>query len=492
MRAVCDLSVSEVREYAGLHDYDGVVQDLSPAGVAGCLARLGKGPREPEAHDEAHLAAAEAGLRAWFGEAEDHRRNPLVHLANLDLACYDRTYAPTEVRAVAKRAHLAAWPDAVAAAIESLDRVPAQVASSMLGPARGLAVGIDAEPEALAAHSRLIDHLEAASQHGPPEVALGAALLARLMGEPEATVVDLDVLSSKADAESARLVGLLGEACTALRPEETTSQVLAELLSEHPSPEAIYAEARVQIDEITAFTMANNLISDPGGECKVGPAPPSRRWAMAMMSWSAPYEAEAPAWYYVNPPDPAWSAQEQEEWLAVFSPTTLPAITAHEVTPGHFAHGQLLRRLGSPVRRTLFSSAFVEGWAHYAEELLVEEGFRRSDPRFAIGVYLEAVLRVTRLLVAIGVHTSSMRTEDAVRLFEERAYLRGPAATAEAERCAYDPTYGRYTWGKLAIQGLRDEAVARWGLRYSHRRFHDALLGLGAPPLGLMDDAFGD
>jgi uncharacterized protein (DUF885 family) len=139
----------------------------------------------------------------------------------------------------------------------------------------------------------------------------------------------------------------------------------------------------------------------------------------------------------------------------------------------------------------LFSSAFVEGWAHYAEELVLDEGFRAEDPRFAIGVHVEALVRITRLAVAIGIHTGDMSLADAVHRFEEDAFLRGPAARSEAERAGFDPTYGRYTWGKLEIRALQEEARVRWGRRYRHRRFHEALLGLGAPPLGLIGDALG-
>ncbi len=497
LRAVCDLMVPEVREYAGLHEYDGAVQDLSPAGVEAALEGLGQGDPLPDAHDEAHLSALETAMHTAFAVVEEHRRNPLVHLSNLDLACYDRQYAPAVVRAEARLAHLRRWPEAVAGALESLDRVPAPVAWALLRPARGLADGLDQfdglDPEAAeaarSAHTRLVDRLEEAAASGPPEVALGSDVLARLMGDPEALPVDLDRLSGRASAERDRLIGLLREACGRLRPGSEPAALVPELVADHPGPDGIYEEARAQIAEATEFTLAADLLADPGGECLVGPAPPSRRWAMAMMSWSAPYEEEAPAWYYVNPPDPAWSEQEQEEWLSVFSRTTLPAITVHEVTPGHFAHGRMLRRLTSEVRRTLYSSAFVEGWAHYVEELMVEEGFRSDDPRFAIGVYVEALVRVTRLAVSIGIHTGAMPMAEAVSLFERDAFLKGPAAESEAWRASFDPTYGRYTWGKLEIMALRDEAAARWGRRYSHRRFHDALLGLGAPPLGLMGDA---
>lgn len=491
LRAVCDLLVAEVREYAGLHDlYDGVPQDLSPAGVASGLARLGDGKREPDDHDEAHLQAFEAGMRSVFGTVGEHRFNPLWHILNLDLACYDREYAPEAERAEARRRHLAAWPDAVDGALESLDAVSRPVAEALLPAARGLAAGIDDEA-ALAAHKRFVAHLERFAAEGDPDTSLGADRLTALLADGEAMPVDLGRLAARADAERDRLKAAIADACDGFRAGAGArpAELVAELVQDHPGPEGIYAEATEQIAEATAFTLERDLLPELGGECRVGPAPESRRWAMAMMSWSAPFEADAPSWYYVTPPDPSWPEEEQEEWLAVFSRTTLPAITVHEVTPGHFAHAQMLKRAPGDVRRTLFSQAFVEGWAHYVEELFVEEGFRADDPRFAIGVYIEALLRVTRLAVALGLHTGAMSIDDAVRRFEEDAFMQGPAARSEAGRASYDPTYGRYTWGKLEILSLRDEARAQWGNKYSHRRFHEALLALGAPPLGLIGNA---
>jgi hypothetical protein len=409
----------------------------------------------------------------------------------MDLSCYERTYAPAGQRAEARRRHLASWPQAVDAALESLDMVAAPVAGEVTAAVRGLAAGVDDE-QALAAHKRLVERVEHLASAGDPDPGLGSAMLTRLLGDAEAMAVDLGRLAQQADSERDRLRALLGEACERLRPGVPAPVLLAELLADHPATsEQIYTEAREQIAEATAFTIARDLLPDPEGECLVGPAPEARRVAMAMMSWNAPFEAEAPSWYHVTPPDPAWPPEEQQEWLAVFSRTTLPVITVHEVTPGHYAHGRLLRRVRGDVRRGLFSLSFVEGWAHYAEELFVEEGFRAGDPRFAIGMCVEALIRVTRLAVSLGVHTGAMTMEEAARRFAEDAFLGGRAARSEAGRATWDPTYGRYTWGKLEIRSLRDEAQARWGTRYSHRRFHDALLSLGAPPLGLLDDALG-
>jgi hypothetical protein len=497
LRAICDLSAGSAREYVGLHEYDGKVEDLSPDGVRAGLARLG-GPPEPDGHDEAHLATFERLARLELGELELHRSNPLYHIGALDVSCYDREYAPAGERAEARRRHLAAWPDAVDAAARALDRVSAPVADALLPAARGLVADLDpadTDPvveRARAAHRRLVELLEAAAGNGHPTAALGRGALERLLATGEAIQVDLGRLEERADAERDRLRALLDDACRELGPGRPTVEVVAGLLRDHPDTDGVMTEAQAATAESIAFTVQHDLVPGLDGECLVAPAPKSRRWAMAMMSWAAPYEPDAPSRYYVSPPEPDWPAAERDDWLKVFSRTTLPAITVHEVAPGHFAHGRYLRRLGSDVRRTLHSPAFIEGWAHYGEELCVEEGFRAADPRFAAGVALEALQRVTRLAVSIGMHAGSMTVNDATARFETDAFVYGSAARAEAARATFDPTYGRYTWGKLEILRLREEARRRWGGGYSHARFHEALLRLGSPPLGLMARALED
>jgi hypothetical protein len=496
LRALCDLSMGSVREYVGRHEYDGRVEDLSPEGVRAGLARVG-GPSQPEQdpHDEAQLAAFERLARLELGELELYRSNPLYHIAALDVSCYDRDYAPEAERAEARRRHLAAWPDAVDAAVTALDRVAAPVAEALLPAARGLTAGLEeagADPvveRALEAHKRLAAHLEAAADGGHRDTALGRGPLERLLGAGEALEVDLGRLEERADAERDRLQAMLEEACGRLAPGRPTAEVVAGLLEDHPDAGGVLREAEAMTAESIAFTLERDLVPGLDGTCLVAPAPPSRRWALAMMSWAAPYEADAPSRYYISPPDPDWPADERDDWLKVFSRTTLPAITVHEVAPGHFAHGRRLRQAGTDVRRTLQSLAFVEGWAHYGEEVCVEEGFRADDPRFAAGVALEALQRVTRLAVSIGTHAGTMTVADGAARFEADAFCYGPAARAESSRATFDPTYGRYTWGKLEILRLRDQARARWGAGFSLQRFHDRLLRLGAPPLGLMATA---
>jgi hypothetical protein len=337
---------------------------------------------------------------------------------------------------------------------------------------------------------RFTAHVEKAARDGEPSAALGAERFLRLLGAGEGMTFDLAALSDTAERETERLRAIMAEAVERHAPGERPADVVPALMRDHPVTTAdVIAEASALISEITAFAVEHDLIGDPGGVCLVGPAPASRSYAQAMMSWSAPYEADAPSWYYIVPPDPAWSADEAEEWLSVFSRTSLPSITVHEVTPGHYAHGRAMRGVTSDVRRSLSSPAFVEGWAHYSEELYAEQRFRAGDPRYVIGMCVEALLRATRLYCSIGLHTDGMTVEDAAARFEAVAFLRGTAALGEARRGTYDPTYGRYTLGKLEIRRVRQQAMDTWRADYTHRRFHDALLALGMPPIGLLERA---
>ena len=499
VRAVCDLNVAEAREYGGRHEYDGIPQDLSPAGVTAGLAKLEAarkaGSAQPDPHDEAHLRADEDYRRVMFADLELHRRNPLFHLGELDLACYDKDYAPAAERDAARAAHLAAWPRVIDAAISSLDELSAPVAESLLGGIQGLAAGIpaDADPgareAALTAHARLVEHVSEAASSGSPDAALGSAALTALLSTAEATDVDLGKLAGRADAERDRLTERLTESCAAVDASRAALDVARELVKDHPDSAGVLTAARDWTARAIDFTRERDLMPVNDGVCLVGEAPESRRWAMAMISTNAPAEPDAPSWYWITPPDPSWPAAQAEEWLEVFSATTLPAITVHEVAPGHFSHHQALRHAAGDVRRTLFSDAFVEGWAHYAEELSVEAGFLADDPRFAIGVWLEALVRVTRLACALGVHTAGWTVDDAAARFATDTHLTGEAALSEARRATFDPTYGRYTWGKLEIMRRREQARAAWGAGFTLKRFHSALLALGSPPLGLLGTA---
>lgn len=493
LRAVTDLQMASARELAGRHEYDGQIQDLSVEGVRAGLAAMEtarKSGKLADAHDEAQLAAFERNRVVEFGELELHRRNPLYHQANLDLTGYERDYAPEPERQQARERHLALWPEAVDIAVRTLDSVPAPVAASTVGAARGLVADLDvdrspAEAKAIQAHARLVAHLEKVAQDGPSETALGGPALARLLSTSEAVDLDLDDLGKRADAERIRLQEILTEAVGRLLPGIAVPEAVAQLLTDHPDPDGVITEATAQTAEVLAWTREHDF-APTDAECFVRPSPPPYRWSVASLSPVAAYEPISPSFYNITPPDTDWPAAEQAEWLSMFSRTTLPAITIHEVAPGHFSHFLSMQQLTSDVRKSLHSEAFIEGWAHYCEEMALEEGFRDGDAHYAAGVAIEGLVRVTRLAMAIALHTGAATVEEAAAEFTRHAFLQGPAALSEARRGTFDPTYGRYTWGKLEILRLREQARQAWGAQFSLPRFHRELLALGSPPLGLM------
>ncbi|MBE3002193.1 DUF885 family protein [Nocardiopsis sp. HNM0947] len=514
LRALTDLVPGTMREGVGMHDYDGVVADLSPGGVEAGMRRLDTEAVRAygDPHDEAHATAFEDGLRLSNLQLEEYRSNPLLHVSEMDLSGYDREYAPREQRERAKREHLRHWPRLVENALTSLDRVPAPVARSLMGAVEGVGADVPADlpPQeketALAAHARLVAHVREAAENGPAEATLGADRLARLMGVPEAADVDLAALARRADEERDRLLDGLGEAAARLEPGRDAMDLTRELTARHPSADRVLDAAREWTRLARDFTAERGLVPDDTGDCRVEESPESQRWATAMMAGGGPWEGDTPSYYYITPPQPTWSPQESAEWLEMFSHTTLPAVSVHEVAPGHFSHWRSMHALESPVRAALHSMTFAEGWAHYAEEMLLEEGFGAyaaervagagfldghdwTPTHYEIGVYVEALIRVTRLSVAIAMHTGGANVAEGAARFEADTPLRGPAALSEARRATFDPTYGRYTWGKLEILEVRERARRAWGEGFSLARFHRALLALGSPPIGLLGNA---
>jgi uncharacterized protein (DUF885 family) len=263
----------------------------------------------------------------------------------------------------------------------------------------------------------------------------------------------------------------------------------AQAKSEHPAAGRVVATAQEQLEELKTFLERQDLVGLPGSaEVQVAPTPQFYRWTFASMWTPGPFETRPlRAYYYITDADPAWAADRQEEHLRDFNLGALWAISIHEVYPGHFLHYQHLRRIPSTLRKSiLFSStAMVEGWAHYAEHMMVEAGFRRQDPRVKLGQLAEALIRLCRLVVGLRLHCEDLSVEQGVRFFRDEAYLEEASARREAERGTFDPSYVLYALGKLMVLKLREDYKAARGNAFSLRGFHDALLGNGTVPLWL-------
>jgi Bacterial protein of unknown function (DUF885) len=495
VRAVAEARLAFSREYSGLHEFDGQIQDLSPEGVRKSLALLG-GPPLCDPLDDATVAGAEASLRTRLGQLEMHRHDPFLHVEALDLTSYEREYAPLAERMEARSRHLALWPDAVDAAISSLDSVPAAVAAAFLGPVRGMASAItpadgDTGERATQALQRLVTHLEHFAQQPAATEGLGADRLITLLGCADGITVDLGQLLVRTAAEKLRMVELLREACAQIAPGEPIAEVVRTTLARHGTFADVLSSAQNLVDEAREFVRSHSIAPFADGDCIVEATPAARRWGVGRISWSGAWEPAAPARFHLTPPDPDWSPDAQDAWLRRFGRAALPALAVHETFPGHANHALAMRQVTSPTRRTLWSELFFEGWAHYCEEMCLEEGFQGGSPVLQAGVALEALVRLARIENAIGLHTHQITVEEGARLFSENAFLDGPAATVEARRGLFEPTYTRYGVGKFFFLDLREAARRQWGADFTLLRFHTEVLSLGSPPLAPVADALG-
>jgi Bacterial protein of unknown function (DUF885) len=263
----------------------------------------------------------------------------------------------------------------------------------------------------------------------------------------------------------------------------------ARVKAAHPPAGGVVGTAQEQLDELKTFIERQDLVSIPNAaQVRVAATPRFYRWTFASMWTPGPFETRPlRAYYYITDVDPAWAPERQEEHLRDFNHGALWAISIHEVYPGHFLHYQHLRQVAATLRKSiLFSStAMVEGWAHYSEQMMVEAGFRKQDPAVKLGQLAEALIRLCRLIVGIRLHAEDLSVEQGVRFFREEAYLEEAAARREAERGTFDPSYVLYSLGKLMVLKLRDDYKAASKDRFSLRSFHDTLLGNGTVPLWL-------
>jgi hypothetical protein len=246
--------------------------------------------------------------------------------------------------------------------------------------------------------------------------------------------------------------------------------------------------ASAQLGDLRKFIQAKDVVSIPGTEeAKVALAPPYKAWNFAYINIPGPYETGLPSVYYVAPPDPTWDKKKQEEYIP--GKGSLLFTSVHEVYPGHFVHFLHSNRSRSKFGQVFVGYAFAEGWAHYCEEMMYDEGLGQGDPELHIGQLQEALLRDVRFLSAIGMHTQGMSVAESKKMFLEQGLRSDGEAEQQSNRGTFDPAYLNYTMGKLMIRKLRDDWCASRGGKSAWKQFHDAFLSYGGPPIPLVRKA---
>ncbi|WP_234736989.1 DUF885 domain-containing protein [Tellurirhabdus bombi] len=283
-------------------------------------------------------------------------------------------------------------------------------------------------------------------------------------------------------------------AAKVIDPSKTPAAVFQTLQDEHPTADSLIDDTRQQCEKIRQFLLDKQIISIPSEvRATVTKTPESMVGATAAMNTPGPFEkpTASEAYYYITLPRKTWSAKESEEWLRQFNRYVTEIVTIHEAYPGHYVQFLHLNASKASKIRKIFSSyAFVEGWAHYTEQMMLEEGFGATDPvtaaKYKMAQLSESLLRYCRLVSSIQEHTHGWSVQQSTKFFMDNCYYAEKPAYEEARRGTFDPGYLSYSLGKLQILALRDEIKKKQGDRFKLKTFHDALLAQGMPPVSMI------
>ena len=286
-----------------------------------------------------------------------------------------------------------------------------------------------------------------------------------------------------------------------LEPNKDPKEVLAELGADHPAPDQLLNTFRSTFDGLVAFIRSHHIVTIPSDvRPTLEETPPfMRATTFASMDTPGPYETHSTTAYFnVTLPDASMTPAEVEGFMHSFNVGTIISTAVHEAYPGHYVQFLWVPQAPSRVRKLLGANTNVEGWAHYCEQMMLDEGYGQpgtgaKDEREAkflrLGQLQDALLRNARFIVGIEMHTGAMSYDQAVNFFQKEGYQSKESAEVEARRGTADPTYLYYTLGKLEIMKLREDLMKKQGAAFSLEEFHNNFLRQGFPPIKIVREA---
>ncbi len=522
----------------GLHQYDGKLTDYSRASIAAELARLkryeqmlaGLDPKalSPAASfDRRLLQTAINNERFRFEEMDAFHNNPMTYADVVDVNVYiKRNFAPLEERVRSIIAIENQASNAMAAARANLgESLPRPYVETAIQNARGSADFLakdlvqalkEVKNEALmaefnAANKRAISEIQGFVEYLEKEklpkshqrYALGREKFQKMLREGELIALPPERILEIGLRELRREQEIFADTARKIDPDQKPIEVFKAIQKEHPTAEELIPDTRKNLEAIREFVVRHKIVTLPSEvRVRVEETPQyARATSFASMDTPGPFETKATeAYYYVTPVEKEWPPEQAEEWLTAFNVYTTDVVSIHEAYPGHYAQFLRLNASGASRLEKIFSSyAFVEGWAHYTERMMVDEGFGANELRtqenilkaakYRLAQSDEALLRLCRLCVSIKTHCEGMPLEAATKFFEENCYYEHKPAHQEALRGTFDPQYCYYSLGKLQILKLRQDYQKQEGAGYSLQKFHDEMLRHGAPPIRLMRES---
>jgi uncharacterized protein (DUF885 family) len=525
-RSVFEWSPSAGTE-AGFHEYDSKTEDYSAVAIRTRIATLSeellrlsdirKGPLS--ADDEIDAAILNGQLRSDLLDLETLHwlnRNPIPYVStpggSVD-SLIKRNFAPPAERLRNVIVRLQGVPPLIKAMMSNMEDPPREYTELAIRVANGSvgffdktvrnwgeeAAGNDAglkrdlndaaEKAANAMRSAAAWLQKELLARSKGSFAIGAENFSRKLLYDEMLEIPLDRLLEIGEANLEKDHRAFLDTAQRIAPGKLPMEVMRMLSSDHPTEARLIEDTKRNVEAIRQFLVDHKIVSVPS---EVRPiiteTPPyARAGGFAMMETPGAYETKATeAFYYVTPPEKQWPAKQKEEYLRAFNRPVMEMITIHEAWPGHFLQFLYARQFPSKTRKLTYCSTNVEGWAHYSEQMMVEEGFGNGDPKIKLAQLSEALLRDCRYVVGIRLHTKGMTVEEGTRLFIDKGFSERQVALEETWRGAYDPTYLYYTLGKLMICKMREDYRKAKGSAYSLEGFHDEFVRQGGLPIPLM------
>lgn len=521
----------------GDHRFDAELDDVSAAGRAArirlnrdLLARLKATPRaELSRANQVDAAILENQLagQVWTDEVlQDWAWDPLVYSSVAGGALntlMSREFAPLPERLRSATARMEKLPALLAQSRRELQpkRVPkvhAETAALQNKGLHSLVAQVTAEAGALsgadrarldvaaAALTKAIDQHQAWLENtlvpnAAGDFRIGAELydrklafalnasLSRAEIKAKALAALADIRAQMYDIARGVLAGRPGapEAPAAPTPDQQQTVIEAALelaYARKPARNGLVEEAERQLVQATDFVRARDLVTVPDDPVKVVLTPEFQRGvAVAYCDPPGPLDKGQSTFYKISPIPDDWTDAQAESFLREYNVYGMQEVTVHEAMPGHYLQLAHSNRYPSVLRSVLYSGAFVEGWAVYAQDIMAEAGYLDRDPLYLLA-HLKLHLRViANAILDQGVHVDGMSRDEAMRLMTVEAFQQEREAAGKWVRAqvssAQLPTY---FIGWQEHHALRQEAERRWSQGFSLKRYHDAVLSFGSPP----------
>jgi len=505
----------------GLHEYDGLISsetieeyDNNIRIMKDFLERFHSvNKAELSSEDKYELDASIWSIEARLFDLEEiqsYKKNPMHYAFTFSgLHNYiSREYAPFDDRLKSVVSIMKMIPDILKAAESNLDKVLPEVLCKY---ARHFSQGYEdffkvellnvvnerskddrlkkeynlASENAVTAFNRYIDFLDKASSDEDRSYIFGKEKFMNMLKVKEHIDFDFEELKSNGIKEMERLHTELKK----ILDENDFHDKLDSLEHDHPTESSLVSDTENTLNELIEFIRKNNIVNLPDElNCIVTEMPRYMNFGFAAMNTAGPYEKSNESYYYVNLPEKDWDNVKKEEWLTQFNFPILKLISIHEAYPGHYTHFLNSNLFSSEISKLFMSYSYVEGWAHYTEEMMIDQGYSGEDFKTKIGMLLEALIRCCRYNAAIGIHCEGMTIEESKEYFMKNAYMAETTALQESERGAFDPGYINYTLGKILLRKFKEDYFKKFGESKSLKDFHDMIVSLGCPTYRIARD----